>query len=71
MLLEKGWKLYTQPAVFHFRRAEETLDAFGLVNDLVAGKLSPEDWVQKCSELGIAEDTLGDLKPQTIPVSSA
>lgn len=71
VLLEKGWKLYSQPAVFNFRRGDESLDAFGLVNDLVARKLSTEDWVQKCSQLGIAEETLGDAKSQTIPASSA
>jgi hypothetical protein len=45
------------------------LNAFGLVNDLVAGKLSPEDWVQKCSQLGIAEEILGVVKEQTIPAA--
>ena len=59
ILLQKGWTLHTQPAVLHFRRGGETLDAFGLVNDLVAGKLSSEDWVRKCSQLGIGEETLG------------
>lgn len=59
ILLQKGWILHTQPVVLHFRRGGETLDAFGLVNDLVAGKLSSEDWVRKCSQLGIGEETLG------------
>jgi heat shock protein HtpX len=59
ILLEKGWTLHTQPAVLDLHRDGETLDAFGLVNDLVAGRLSPEDWVRRCSQLGIAEETLG------------
>jgi hypothetical protein len=67
--LEKGWKVHTQPAVLQFSRDGETLDAFGLVNDLLVGTLSPEDWVQKCLHLGIAEETLGVVKAQTIPAA--
>jgi hypothetical protein len=50
-------------------RDGETLDAFGLVNDLLVGTLSPEDWVQKCLHLGIAEETPGVVKAQTIPTA--
>lgn len=71
ILLEKGWKLYSQPAISELRRGGETLNAFGLVNDFLAGKIVPEDWVQKCAQLGIADDTLGAAKPQTMPASSA
>jgi len=58
-----------QPAVLQFSRDGETLDAFGLVNDLLVGTLSPEDWVQKCLHLSIAEETLGVVKAQTIPTA--
>src|ERR1700682_4665633 len=64
-----GWRVHIQPAVLQFRRDGETLDAFGLVNDLLVGTLSPEDWVQKCLHLGIAEETLGVVKAQTIPTA--
>ena len=69
ILLERGWKVHTQPAVLQFSRDGETLDAFGLVNDLLVGTLSPEDWVQKCLHLGIAEETLAVVKAQTIPAA--
>ena len=69
LLLEKGWKVHKQPDVFQFRRGGETLVAFGLVKELLAGKLSPEDWVQKCFQLGIAEETLGVVQAQTIPAA--
>jgi hypothetical protein len=67
-----SWPLVSrcfQPAVLQFSRDGETLDAFGLVNDLLIGTLSPEDWVQKCLHLGIAEETLGVVKAQTIPTA--
>jgi len=67
-----SWALVSrcfQPAVLQFSRDGETLDAFGLVNDLLIGTLSPEDWVQKCLHLGIAEETLGVVKAQTIPTA--
>jgi heat shock protein HtpX len=69
ILLEKGWKVHIQPAVLQFSRDGETLDAFGLVNHLLVGTLSPEDWVQKCLRLSIAEETLGVVKAQTIPTA--
>jgi hypothetical protein len=69
ILLEKGWEVHTQPAIFQLRRAGETLDAFGLLKDLLSEKLSPEDWVRKCCQLDIAEGTLGVVKTQTIPAA--
>jgi hypothetical protein len=69
ILLEKGWKVDTQPAVLQFSRDGETLDAFGLANVLLVGTLAPDDWVQKCLHLGIAEETLGVVKAQTIPAA--
>ncbi|HEY6389009.1 MAG TPA: M48 family metallopeptidase [Candidatus Acidoferrum sp.] len=59
LLLEKGWELYKQPAVFHLRRNGNTLNAFEMVNDLAAGSLTPESWAKKCTELGIADEILG------------
>lgn len=69
LLLEKGWIAHIQPAVLQFSRDGETLGAFGLVNDLLVGTQSPEDWVQKCLHLGIAEETLGVVKAHTIPAA--
>ena len=63
-LLEKGWELRTQPAVCEFHRGDERLDVFALVDDLVAGKISAEEWAQKCSAFGIADEKLGMLSTQ-------
>jgi hypothetical protein len=35
----------------------------------LVGTLSPEDWVQKCLLLGIAEETLSVVRAHTIPVA--
>ena len=35
----------------------------------LAGKLAPEDWVQKCFQLRSAQETLGVVKAQTIPAA--
>lgn len=66
VLLEKGWQFHAQPGISEFRRGDESLDLFALVNQLVAGELSADDWVQKCSSLGIAEETLGILQTPSI-----
>jgi heat shock protein HtpX len=66
ILLEKGWKFHAQPGISDSRRGDESLDVFGLVNQLVVGELSAIDWVQKCIDLGIAEEPLGVLRAPSI-----
>ena len=72
ILLETGCKLHTQPAqpaVFSVPPRRRNFGCLGLVNDLLAGKLAPEDWVQKCFQLRSAQETLGVVKAQTIPAA--
>jgi Zn-dependent protease with chaperone function len=52
-LLDKGWRLETQPGQFRFHRGSEQINVFALVDDLIAGKLSAEVWVARCNELRI------------------
>ena len=52
-LLEKGWRLETQPGQFYFHRGNEKINVFALRDELIAGKLSGDAWVWRCSELGI------------------
>ena len=52
-LLDKGWQLETQPGQFYFYRDSERINVFGLVDDLIAGKLSGDSWAGRCDELGI------------------
>jgi Zn-dependent protease with chaperone function len=71
LLLEKGWQLKREPAVAEFRRSDETVDPFALVADVVAGKVSAEEWASKCVALGIAEETLGAVSSQPVPSATA
>jgi hypothetical protein len=59
-LLEKGWQLESQPGQFYFYRDSEKMNIFGLVDDLIAGKLSGDAWAGRCDELGIRGATLYD-----------
>jgi hypothetical protein len=52
-LLDKGWQLETQPGQLYFHRGNEKINVFGLVDDLISGKLSSEVWVARCHELGV------------------
>jgi heat shock protein HtpX len=52
-LLDKGWQLETQPGQLYFHRGNEKINVFGLVDDLISGKLSSEVWVARCNELGV------------------
>ena len=52
-LLDKGWQLETKPGQFYFCRNSEKTNVFGLVDDLIAGRLSGDAWAVRCDELGI------------------
>ena len=52
-LLEKVGQLETQPGQFYFHRGNEKINVFALMDELIAGKLSGDAWVWRCSELGI------------------
>jgi len=57
-LLEKGWHLEIKPGVFHFHRASERADALAMVNELIAGDVTAEAWIEKCTQLGIRDSLL-------------
>ena len=53
-MVKSGWELEVDPGVFRMRRGDHELDPFDAVNQLMAGKLSPEEWVARCQELGLS-----------------
>lgn len=57
-LIDAGWQLQVQPAIFHIRRGDKEFNPFDAVNRLMAGKLSRDAWVARCRELEISEFTL-------------
>ncbi len=54
-LLENQWELQVQPGLFHLRRGTDEWNPFVAVQELMAGKLTRDDWVRKCQALGISE----------------
>jgi heat shock protein HtpX len=54
-LLDRGWKLVTEPGIFYLRGEKVNLNPFLEVERLAAGKLSADEWLARCRLLGIAE----------------
>jgi hypothetical protein len=54
-LLEKGWELEAQPGNFYLHRGAQRINVQALMDELVEGKASPEEWMKTCNELGIAD----------------
>jgi len=57
-LIENRWELYAQPGIFQLRRGTDELDPFLVVQELLAGKRSSDDWVRQCKTLGISQLSL-------------
>ncbi len=68
-LLEKGWKLEAQPGSFFLANGVDRINTFTLMDDLMKGKVSPENWVKMCDELGNADLALA-LPTENAPTSS-
>jgi len=58
LLLDKGWELHSQPGSFKFQKDGEDLPVFAIVNDVLSGTITPEEWMQKCASWGIGEESL-------------
>jgi len=57
-LLDNGWSLETRPGEFYFQRGTEKINIFALMEGLLAGKITREGWVAKCTEAGIGRSVL-------------
>jgi len=68
-LLEKGWKLEAQPGSFFLGKDANRINTFTLMDELVEGTVSPENWVKMCDELGITDLALA-LPTESAPTSS-
>jgi heat shock protein HtpX len=65
-LLNHGWTLHTAPAVFYLSREADQLNPFLVMDQLMAGKLSAEDWRIQCRKLGIGHLMLAAATPQQL-----
>jgi hypothetical protein len=57
-MFRSGWKLDVQPASFHMCRDNQAFNPFEGINQLMAGKISRQDWLNFCNEFGISELSL-------------
>jgi heat shock protein HtpX len=54
-LLENGWQLEAQPGSLFLGKGADRINTSALVDELVEGKVSPEEWRRMCDEWGIAD----------------
>ncbi len=57
-LIENRWELCVQPGIFRLRRGSDELNPFLVVQELMEGKRSSDDWVRQCKTLGISQVSL-------------
>lgn len=63
-LLDHGWILSVGPGVFFLQHDRARLNPFAIIDQLMTGKLSAQDWSTQCRALGIAEFLLVPSEPQ-------
>jgi heat shock protein HtpX len=57
-LIDRGWRLVTEPGSFMLQGLNGELNAFEAIDKLSTGKLSADQWIAQCQKLGIADVTL-------------
>ena len=75
-MLRSGWKLEVQPASFHMCRDHQDFNPFEAIHQLMAGKISRQDWLNFCNEFAISELSLlpearATALPQQVQLFSA
>ena len=75
-MLGSGWKLEVQPASFHMCRDNQDCNPFEDIHQLMAGKISRQDWLNFCNEFGISGLSLlpearGTALPQQVQLFRA
>jgi heat shock protein HtpX len=63
-LLDHGWALVSGPGVFYLQRGADNLNPFLVLDHLMNGKLTSEQWNAKCAELGISRVMVGPASSQ-------
>jgi heat shock protein HtpX len=65
-MIDQGWTLHSGPGTFHLQRDAERLNPFAILEQLMSGKLSAEDWIAKCNALGIGRLVLAPVAQQQL-----
>lgn len=58
-LIDQGWTLHSGPGIFHLQRGMEELNPFSVMEQLMSGKLTAQDWIARCNALGIGQLRIG------------
>lgn len=67
-LIDRGWRLVTEPGIHFLRGPNADLDPFSVIDQLAAGKMSADEWVVRCRTLSIADVVLAPVSPlQSVP----
>jgi len=64
VLLDHGWQLFARPGDFFLLRNGEVVRPSTLVADLVARKMSEDDWQRRVRDWGIADCPLAREIPK-------
>ena len=68
-LLEQGWALDAQPGWLYLGKGADRINTLVLVDELIGGKVSAEEWVKMCEEFGIMDVGLA-LPTESAPTST-
>ena len=58
-LIDQGWTLHSGPGIFHLQRGTDELNPFSVMEQLMSGKLTKQDWIARCNALGIGQLMIG------------
>jgi hypothetical protein len=54
-LLDQGWQLEANPGLLYFLKDGQKLNFFEILGQLRGGSFLPQQWVELCQRLGIAD----------------
>ena len=69
-MTEQGWKIEVQPGIFRIFKADREFSPFLAVQQLLAGKMSADQWRTECRELGLSEIVLAQQDDPTVKPQS-
>jgi heat shock protein HtpX len=68
-LIDRGWRLVTEPGIFLLRGPNGELNPFHAIDELGAKKMSSAEWVAQCQKLGIADVVLRPVPSGVVVVA--
>jgi len=63
-LIDRGWKLDLAPGIFELRGPAGEPNIFPVIEEMLSGKMTAQNWVELCRKLGIADVPLSPAGAQ-------